>query len=90
MRVRPILMTVCTTLIGLLPIMFGSETGAEVMKRIATPMVGGLFSAAVLTLIVVPAIYAVVEGMRHRHVFRAGGDGEAEDIAEVATVRAST
>lgn len=57
MRLRPLLMTVSTTLIGLLPIMFGTETGAEVMKRIAAPMVGGLFSAAALTLVVLPALY---------------------------------
>jgi len=61
MRVRPKLMTVGTTLIGLLPIMFGTGTGAEVMKRIAAPMVGGLVSSAVLTLIVIPAIYALVK-----------------------------
>ncbi len=64
MRVRPLLMTVFTTLIGLLPIMFGTETGSEVMKRIATPMVGGLISAAILTLIMIPALYALVQGSR--------------------------
>ncbi len=56
-RVRPKLMTVATTLIGLLPIMFGTGTGSEVMKRIAAPMVGGLITSAVLVLIVIPAIY---------------------------------
>ena len=56
-RVRPKLMTVATTMIGLLPIMFGSETGTRVMKRIAAPMVGGLVSSTVLTLVVLPAIY---------------------------------
>ena len=56
-RVRPKLMTVATTLIGLLPIMFGSETGTRVMKRIAAPMVGGLVSSTILTLVVLPAIY---------------------------------
>ena len=56
-RVRPILMTVATTLIGLLPIMFGVETGTRVMKRIAAPMVGGLISSTVLTLVVLPAVY---------------------------------
>ena len=54
-RVRPLLMTVATTLIGLLPIMFGTETGTRVMKRIAAPMVGGLISSTLLTLIVLPA-----------------------------------
>jgi len=56
-RVRPILMTTGTTMIGLLPIMFGTETGTRVMKRIAAPMVGGLVSSTLLTLIVLPAIY---------------------------------
>jgi Cu(I)/Ag(I) efflux system membrane protein CusA/SilA len=56
-RVRPKLMTVATTTIGLLPIMFGTETGTRVMKRIAAPMVGGLISSTVLTLIILPAIY---------------------------------
>lgn len=58
-RVRPVLMTVATTLIGLLPIMIGSETGAGMMKRIAAPMVGGLISATILTLIIIPAIYEI-------------------------------
>jgi Cu(I)/Ag(I) efflux system membrane protein CusA/SilA len=58
-RVRPLLMTVSTTLIGLLPIMFGSETGTRVMKRIAAPMVGGLISSTVLTLVVLPAVYFI-------------------------------
>jgi len=56
-RVRPKLMTVATTTFGLLPIMFGTETGTRVMKRIAAPMVGGLISSTVLTLIILPAIY---------------------------------
>jgi Cu(I)/Ag(I) efflux system membrane protein CusA/SilA len=56
-RVRPILMTTGTTLIGLLPIMFGTDTGTRVMKRIAAPMVGGLVSSTLLTLLVLPAIY---------------------------------
>ncbi|MDW7679144.1 MAG: CusA/CzcA family heavy metal efflux RND transporter, partial [bacterium] len=58
-RVRPKLMTVATTLIGLLPIMIGSATGSQVMKRIAAPMVGGLISSTILTLIIIPAIYAL-------------------------------
>jgi len=59
-RVRPKLMTVCTTLIGLLPIMWATTTGSETMKRIAGPMVGGLISATVLTLVIIPVIYEVV------------------------------
>lgn len=56
-RVRPKLMTVSTTIMGLLPIMWGHGTGSQVMKRIAAPMVGGLITSTVLTLIVIPAIY---------------------------------
>lgn len=78
-RVRPKLMTVFTTIIGLLPVMFGTETGAEVMKRIATPMVGGLVSSTILTLVVIPAIYAIVKGFQLRGMFRAGGDGAPEE-----------
>ncbi len=52
-------MTVATTLIGLLPIMFGSETGTRVMKRIAAPMVGGLISSTILTLVVLPSVYFI-------------------------------
>lgn len=58
-RVRPKLMTVATTLIGLLPVMWGSETGSQVMKRIASPMVGGLISSTVLTLVIIPAVYDI-------------------------------
>ena len=54
-------MTVFTTLIGLLPILLGSGTGADVMRRIAAPMVGGLVSSTVLTLVVIPAGYLLVE-----------------------------
>jgi Cu(I)/Ag(I) efflux system membrane protein CusA/SilA len=61
MRVRPIMMTVAAIIGGLLPIMWGTGTGSEVMRRIAAPMVGGMVSVTVLTLIVIPAIYAVVK-----------------------------
>ncbi len=56
-RVRPIMMTFSATLIGLLPIMVGSGTGSEVMQRIAGPMIGGMLSTLVLTLVVLPVIY---------------------------------
>jgi Cu(I)/Ag(I) efflux system membrane protein CusA/SilA len=56
-RVRPKIMTVATTLIGLLPVMYGSGAGSQIMKRIAAPMVGGLVSSAVMTLIIIPVIY---------------------------------
>ena len=57
LRVRPIMMTVAAIIAGLLPIMLGSGTGSEVMRRIAAPMVGGMVSATVLTLIVIPAVF---------------------------------
>jgi len=58
-RVRPIIMTVATIFAGLLPIMLGGGTGAEVMQRIAAPMVGGMASATVLTLVVLPAVFVL-------------------------------
>ena len=57
LRVRPKVMTVAAIIGGLLPIMLGGGTGSEVMRRIAAPMVGGMVSAAVLTLVVIPAVY---------------------------------
>ncbi len=56
-RVRPKIMTVATTLIGLLPVMVGSGAGSQIMKRIAAPMVGGLVSSTIMTLIIIPVIY---------------------------------
>ena len=58
-RVRPKIMTVATTLIGLLPVMYGAATGSQIMKRIAAPMVGGLISSTILTLIIIPAVYDI-------------------------------
>jgi len=56
-RVRPVIMTVATIVAGLVPIMIGTGTGSEVMQRIAAPMVGGMLSATVLALLVIPAVY---------------------------------
>jgi Cu(I)/Ag(I) efflux system membrane protein CusA/SilA len=56
-RVRPKIMTVATTLIGLLPVMYGSGAGSQIMKRIAAPMVGGLISSTIMTLIIIPVMY---------------------------------
>ena len=61
-RVRPKMMTVAAIMAGLLPIMWSHGTGAEVMQRIAVPMIGGMVSSTVLTLVVIPAIYALVKG----------------------------
>ncbi|HAS6834795.1 TPA: hypothetical protein GRI49_23665, partial [Vibrio parahaemolyticus] len=57
LRVRPVMMTVLTVIIGLIPIMYGSGTGSQVMQRIAAPMIGGMASALLLTLLVLPAIF---------------------------------
>ncbi|NNK32958.1 MAG: efflux RND transporter permease subunit, partial [Xanthomonadales bacterium] len=66
LRVRPIMMTVATIVVGLLPIMLGSGTGSEVMRRIAAPMVGGMISATVLTLALIPAVYLIWQKRRLR------------------------
>ena len=66
LRLRPKLMTVITIIVGLLPIMWGSGTGSEVMRRIAAPMVGGMVSATVLTLVIIPSLYLIVNGWRLR------------------------
>jgi Cu(I)/Ag(I) efflux system membrane protein CusA/SilA len=58
-RVRPKMMTVTAIIAGLLPILWGDGTGASVMKRIAAPMVGGMVSSTVLTLVVIPALYSL-------------------------------
>ncbi len=77
-RLRPKLMTVFAMTFGLLPLMFGTGTGSEVMKRIAAPMVGGLVSSTILTLVVIPAVYVVVMQARGRKPFGGHGDGQAE------------
>ncbi len=60
-RVRPKIMTVIAIMAGLLPIMWSTGTGSEVMQRIAVPMIGGMISSTVLTLVVIPAIYGIVK-----------------------------
>ena len=60
-RVRPKLMTVAAIMAGLLPIIRSAGAGSEIMQRIAVPMIGGMVSLTVLTLVVIPAIYSVVE-----------------------------
>ena len=68
LRLRPKLMTVLTIMVGLLPIMWGSGTGSEVMRRIAAPMVGGMLSATLLTLVVIPSVFLLWKrrGLRGR------------------------
>jgi Cu(I)/Ag(I) efflux system membrane protein CusA/SilA len=64
LRVRPVIMTVAAIVAGLLPIMLGGGTGSEVMRRIAAPMIGGMLSATLLTLLVIPAAF-IVRYRRH-------------------------
>lgn len=57
LRIRPVVMTAATIIIGLLPVLYGKGTGSEIMSRIAAPMVGGMLSALLLTLIIIPVVY---------------------------------
>ena len=66
MRVRPVMMTAAAIIVGLLPILYGTGTGSEVMSRIAAPMVGGMISAVVLTLLVLPAIFYLWRRGQHK------------------------
>ncbi|MCX7322082.1 MAG: CusA/CzcA family heavy metal efflux RND transporter, partial [Hyphomicrobiales bacterium] len=63
-RVRPKMMTVVAIMAGLIPILWSTGTGSEVMQRIAVPMIGGMISSTILTLIVIPAVYALIKGFR--------------------------
>jgi len=63
-RVRPKMMTVCAIMAGLLPILWSTGAGSEVMRRIAVPMIGGMVSSTVLTLIVIPALWGLIKGAR--------------------------
>ena len=86
LRVRPVFMTVAVVIGGLLPIMWGSGTGSEVMRRIAAPMVGGMVTATVLTMIVVPAAYLLVYRPRRGAtvVSAAGNEAASHVLAEPA------
>ena len=68
-RIRPKIMTVSVILAGLVPIMFSSGTGADVMKRIAAPMVGGVVTSTILELVIYPAIYVI---WKERDLLKAG------------------
>ena len=78
-RVRPKMMTVAAIMAGLLPILFSTGTGSEVMQRIAVPLVGGMVSSTLLTLVVIPAIYALVKGWQ----FRSAGAVWETDISQI-------
>jgi Cu(I)/Ag(I) efflux system membrane protein CusA/SilA len=78
-RVRPKMMTVVAIMAGLLPIMWGTGTGSEVMSRIAAPMVGGMISSTVLTLGVIPALYALVKQWQLRRESRSAPFPSAQE-----------
>ena len=79
-RVRPKMMTVTAIMAGLLPILWGSGTGASVMKRIAAPMVGGMISSTILTLVVIPAVYSLWKERELRgRALRRRDEGEREN-----------
>ena len=73
LRVRPKIMTASAIILGLLPIMWSQGTGADVMKRIAAPMIGGMVTATALTLLVIPVIYFIWRSRISRVVFREHG-----------------
>jgi Cu(I)/Ag(I) efflux system membrane protein CusA/SilA len=81
-RVRPKMMTVVAIMAGLLPIMWSTGAGSEIMQRIAVPMIGGMTSSTLLTLVVIPAIFGLVKG-------RGLPSGERSAPADEWTVRAS-
>lgn len=70
LRVRPKAMTVAVILAGLLPIMWGTGTGSEAMHRIAAPMVGGMITAPLLSMFVIPAVYLLMRRARERRARR--------------------
>jgi copper/silver efflux system protein len=74
-RVRPKMMTVVAIIAGLLPIMWSTGTGSEVMQRIAVPMIGGMLSSTVLTLIVIPAVYGLIKGWGLARAAHSAGAG---------------
>ena len=86
-RVRPKLMTVTAIMAGLLPILWGNGTGASVMKRIAAPMVGGMMSSTVLTLVVIPAVYSI---WRERELARSERRTGTDGVPVVSSLAASS
>lgn len=74
-RVRPKMMTVVAIMAGLMPILWAHGTGSEIMQRIAVPMIGGMVSSTLLTLIVIPAVYAIIKGWSFKKA------GTAPDLA---------
>jgi Cu(I)/Ag(I) efflux system membrane protein CusA/SilA len=89
-RVRPKMMTVVAIMAGLLPIMWGTGTGAEVMSRIAAPMVGGMISSTLLTLGVIPALYALVKQWQLGRTMREGSASSAVALRPIDASRSAS
>ena len=87
-RVRPKMMTVVAIMAGLLPIMWSTGTGSEIMQRIAVPMIGGMISSTLLTLIVIPAIFGLVKGFRLPNLAEASVPAGRRAIKEPTAPRA--
>jgi Cu(I)/Ag(I) efflux system membrane protein CusA/SilA len=86
-RVRPKMMTVVAIMAGLIPILWSTGAGSEIMQRIAVPMIGGMVSSTLLTLIVIPAIYGLVKGWRLPVLWAADGtvrENGADDLKVAA------
>jgi Cu(I)/Ag(I) efflux system membrane protein CusA/SilA len=83
-RVRPKMMTVTAIMAGLLPIMWSHGTGAEVMQRIAVPMIGGMVSSTILTLVVIPSIYAAIKQLGFPALSLAASSGNRDHKAAIA------
>ena len=64
MRIRPIMMTSTSIIFGLMPVMYGTGTGSEIMQRIAAPMIGGMITAPLLSMFVLPAAYLMMRRPR--------------------------
>jgi Cu(I)/Ag(I) efflux system membrane protein CusA/SilA len=75
LRVRPVAMTVAVVIAGLLPIMWGAGTGSEIMRRIAAPMVGGMITAPVLSMLVIPTVFLLVHRRKKRLLLDGSGLG---------------
>jgi Cu(I)/Ag(I) efflux system membrane protein CusA/SilA len=84
LRVRPKAMTVATTVIGLVPILWDSGTGSEITQRIAAPMIGGMITAPLLSMLVIPACYLLMRRRALRRAVRSGRGAAAEDAVRPA------
>jgi Cu(I)/Ag(I) efflux system membrane protein CusA/SilA len=82
-RVRPKMMTVVAIMAGLVPILWRTGTGSEIMQRIAVPMIGGMVSSTLLTLIVIPAVYGLVKGWRLTIVTSADQASDENDLRDL-------